>query len=230
HEFDDEEITALEALAKQAALSIDNAKLNVRSTLMQEMHHRVKNNLQQVASLLRIQIRQSELEETKQALSDSLARMLAIASVHELLSREDLDHVGLKELADTLAHHVQQSVLSPEMNIRFFVRGDNVYLNTAQATQVALIMNELIGNAVEHGFAGSREGEIHVSIEEKNGEIGLWVSNNGVPLPEEFDCTQGHLGLKIIDSLTKSLGGSFTMENRLGWTVSEVRFSRAGAE
>lgn len=231
HVFDDEEVAALEALAKQAALAIEHAKLSVRSTLMQEMHHRVKNNLQQVASLLRLQMRQSHYKDSTQALTDSLSRILAIAAVHDLLSRDDLDHVEVRELAEMLAHHLQQSMVLPGSHIGISVRGDrNIYLNTSQATQVALIMNEMVQNALEHGFAKVPSGEIHVSVEQRDGEIGIWVSNNGDPLPEGFDSEKGRLGLQIIHSLARALGGRFIMENRLGWTVCEVRFKRAGAE
>lgn len=229
-EFSDDEIHALESLAKQAAVSIEHAKLQVRNTLMQEMHHRVKNNLQQVASLLRLQLRQSHYKDPEQALTDSLGRVLAIAAVHELLSRDDLDHVDIRSIAETLGSQLQTSVVLPDKQIHFSIRGDEIYLNTNQATQVALVMNELIQNAVEHGFEVSGEGDIHVTIEEKEGQIGLWVSNNGDPLPEDFDMSRSQLGLQIIQSLARALGGTFKLENRLGWTVAEVMFTRTRAE
>jgi two-component sensor histidine kinase len=229
-EFSDDEIHALESLAKQAAVSIEHAKLQVRNTLMQEMHHRVKNNLQQVASLLRLQLRQSHYKDPEQALTDSLGRVLAIATVHELLSREDLDHVDMRSIAETLGSQLQSSVILPGKQIRFSIRGDEIYLNTNQATQVALVMNELIQNAVEHGFEVSSDGDIHVTIEEKEGQIGLWVSNNGDPLPDDFDMSRAQLGLQIIQSLARALGGFFRLENRLGWTVAEVKFTRTRAE
>lgn len=230
HDFSDDEIHALETLAKQAAVSIEHAKLQVRNTLMQEMHHRVKNNLQQVASLLRLQLRQSHYKDPEQALTDSLGRVLAIAAVHELLSRDDLDHVDMRSIAETLGSQLQSSVVMPDKQIRFSIRGDEIYLNTNQATQVALVMNELIQNAVEHGFEKASEGDIHVTIEEREGQIGLWVSNNGDPLPPDFDMSKGQLGLQIIQSLARALGGSFKLENRLSWTVAEVMFTRTRSE
>ncbi|MEZ0325831.1 MAG: GAF domain-containing protein, partial [Fimbriimonas sp.] len=151
-DFSQDEIKALETLAKQAAISIEHAKLQVRNTLMQEMHHRVKNNLQQVASLLRLQMRHGSYKSLEEALNDCLARILAIASVHDLLSRDDLDHVGVKSLADSLVHHQQSSLMLPDRSIQFQVRGEDVTLNISQATQVALVLNELILNAIEHGF------------------------------------------------------------------------------
>lgn len=229
-EFTEDELAALETLANQAAVMIEHAKLQVRNTLMQEMHHRVKNNLQQIASLLRLQLRQSHYKNIEEALNDSLSRILAIAAVHELLSRDDLDHVSIKSIAETLGHHMQQSLLMPAKHIAFSVGGDEVYLNTNQATQVALILNEMVSNAVEHGFENRREGEIHINVEQRGDEVGLWVSNNGDPLPDGFDPTGGQLGLQIIRSLAGALGGKFVISDRLGWTVCEVKFTRQLAE
>lgn len=230
-DFPPDEVNALETLAKQAAVAIEHAKLQVRHTLMQEMHHRVKNNLQQVASLLRIQLRQSHYKTLEEAISDSLARILAIAAVHDLLSREDLDHVGIRSIAQALVNYVQQSFLLPGKEICFEVRGHDVHLNMTQATQIALVMNELIQNAVEHGFRESDEGEIHITVEDNQGEIGVWVSNSGDPLPSGYDPSKAsHLGLQIVENLARALRGRFRISNVLGWTVCEVKFQRIGSE
>jgi two-component sensor histidine kinase len=230
-EFQADEIKALETLAQQAAVSIEHAKLQVRTTLMQEVNHRVKNNLQQIASLLRLQLRQSHYKSLEEAINDTLSRILAISSVHELLSREDINHVGLRSIAEMLVQHQQHSLILPDKSIRFDLRGQNVWLNMTQATQVALVLNELIQNAVEHGFGTANEGEIHVTIEEGEGEVSLWVSNNGDQLPEDFDHTrQSHLGLQIVDSLCRALGGKFKISDILGWTVAEVKFGRLVGE
>lgn len=231
HQFPPDEIKALETLAKQAAVSLEHAKLQVRSTLMQEMHHRVKNNLQQVASLLRLQLKHGRYKSLEEAINDSLGRILAIATVHDLLSREDLDHVGLRSIADTLVQHQQRSLMLPDRHIMFEVRGDDVHLNMTQATQVALILNELIQNAVEHGFHETERGDVHVNVEEREGEVALWVSNSGDPLPPHFDpATASHLGLQIVENLSRALGGRFKLNNIAGWAVAEVKFTRAGSE
>lgn len=230
-DFQPDEVKALETLAKQAAVSIEHAKLQVRNTLMQEMHHRVKNNLQQVASLLRLQMRMSTYQSLEEALNDTLSRILAIASVHDLLSREDLDHVGVRSIAETLVHHQQSSLIHPSRRIQFQVRGDDVTLNMNQATQVSLVLNELIQNAIEHGFEITEGGEIHVNIEAHDDEISIWISNNGDPLPEGFDPSLvSNLGLKIVDNLARALGGRFKMSEILGWTVAEVKFPRHTGE
>jgi two-component sensor histidine kinase len=198
---------------------------------MQEMHHRVKNNLQQVASLLRLQMRHSTYKSLQEALNDCLSRILAIASVHDLLASEDLDHVGIRSIAEALVHHQQSSLVLPDRSILFLVRGDDVRLNMTQATQLALVLNELIQNAVEHGFEETRKGEIHVTVEDHGGEISVWVSNSGDALPEDFDPAKANsLGLQIVDNLARALGGRFRMSNIMGWTVAEVKFQRASGE
>ena len=180
---------------------------------MQEMHHRVKNNLQQVASLLRLQMRMSRYTTLEEALNDALSRILAIASVHDLLSREDLDHVGLVSIAETLVHHQQSSLLLPDRRIAFKVRGDDV---TPEHEP---------GDADGPGHqradpergrarlrAHAREGEVHVTIEAPEAEVSLWVSNSGDPLPARVRPDgRRHLGLKIVDNLARALGGRFSM-------------------
>jgi two-component sensor histidine kinase len=198
---------------------------------MQEMHHRVKNNLQQIASLIRLQIRHGAYKTLEEALTDTLARILAISTVHDLLSRGDLDHVSMRSLADQLVQHQQASFLLPNRQIRFLVRGDDVYLTTNQATQVALILNELIQNAIEHGFEHIERGEIHINIEEHSSDVGIWVSNNGDRLPADFNMgATKSLGLQIVNSLTQSLRGTFKLEDIWGWAVAEVKFQRQGSE
>lgn len=228
--FGRDEIAALETLARQASISIEHARLQVRNTLMQEMHHRVKNNLQQIVSLLRLQQRQSHYKSLEEALEDSLSRILAIASVHELLSREDLDHVSIKSIASSLVQHQQQSFLLPGKHIEFRVVGDDCNLNTTQATQVALIINELLLNAVEHGFAKTDKGRIVVSVSLNGDAVSLQVTNTGDALPADFDVKKGQLGLQIVRSLSGSLGGDFTMTDVNGETAATILFKRATAE
>lgn len=228
-DFAEGELLALMTIAKQAAFSIERAKLQVRHTLMQEMHHRVKNNLQQVVSLLRLQLHHKHYSTLEDAINDSIGRILSIASVHDLLSRDDLDRVGLKEIASSLVnHHKQMSQLS-EQHINFEVRGDDVRLSMTQATQVALILNELVQNSLEHGLMGVAQGELHVTFESTEHDVTLWVANNGNPLPDKFGLTtHSHLGLQIVGNLARGLGGTFTLADKLGYAVAEVKFPRRG--
>ncbi len=225
-EFNRVEIKALEALARQAAIAIAHAKLQVRSTLMQEMHHRVKNDLQHIASLLRLQIAEGRPESLDRVLSDLENRIQAIAAVHDLLSREDLDRVGIKSVAETLAQH-HKALCPPEKRITVSVYGDDLPLEIGQATQVALILNELLQNAMEHGFENQTEGECSVVIKITEKDVRLWVSNSGRVLPEDFDTRlDAHLGLKIVHKLAQAVGGSFHLRSAYNWVVAEVGFPR----
>jgi two-component sensor histidine kinase len=119
----------------------------------------------------------------------------------------------------------------PDRKVLFKIQGDDVRLSVTQATQIALVLNELILNALEHGFRDTLEGEIHITIEEREEDISLWVSNSGDALPPDFDpSVSSHLGLQIVENLARALGGRFKLENLLGWAVAEVKFHRITSE
>ena len=229
HHFTDDEISVLSALGNHAAIAIEHAKLLVKSAIIQEMHHRVKNNLQQVASLLRLQMHYVGQRSVEQVLTESLNRILAIASVHELLAREDLDIISVKKVAEQILQATAQGILAPNKHILMKIEGIDILLPSAQATSVALILNELVQNAVEHGFGdGMDDGDIRVSLAEDDKVITLEVSNDGTPLPETFDIRKtDSLGLQIVESLVRGdLQGRFTLTNEGTRTVSSVVFAK----
>lgn len=229
HHFSEEEISVLSALGSHAAIAIEHGKLMVKSALIQEMHHRVKNNLQQVASLLRLQLHYAGERSVEQVLTESLNRILAIASVHELLSREDLDMVSVKKVAESIVAATQQSVIAPGKHIRMGIEGPDILLPSSQATAVALVLNELTQNAVEHGFGdGSDEGQIAIALAEDAHQVSLRVTNNGTPLPLNFDIKRtDSLGLQIVESLVRGdLQGQFTLANEADTTVAMVVFGK----
>ncbi|MBA3916473.1 MAG: GAF domain-containing protein, partial [Acidobacteriales bacterium] len=229
HRFTDDEISVLSALGSHAAIAIEHAKLMVKSAIIQEMHHRVKNNLQQVASLLRLQMHYVGERSVEQVLNESLNRILAIASVHELLAREDLDIISVKKIAEQILQATAQSILAPSKHIAMKIEGPDILLPSAQATSVALILNELVQNAVEHGFgAGMDNGEIRISLAEEPKFLTLTVANDGTPLPDGFDIRKtDSLGLQIVESLVRGdLQGKFTLTNEGERTVASVLFAK----
>ncbi len=218
HTFTPEELAILSALATQAAFAVEHAKLTVKSAVIQEMHHRVKNNLQQIVSLVRLQTRFSSKDTAHQALGDTLNRILAIAAVHELLSRDDLDTVSVKKMAEQILIGTKQSVVAPDKHLYTVVEGTDIQLPLDQATSLALVINELVQNAVEHGFANQNEGRIVVTMEQSEEEFCVTVKNDGQPLPDDFDASlTPSLGLRIVTDLVRGgLGGTFTMRNQDG--------------
>jgi two-component sensor histidine kinase len=229
HWFTDEEIQFLTALGNHAAIAIDHAKLLVRSAIIQEMHHRVKNNLQQVASLLRLQMHYVGQRSVEQVLTESLNRILAIASVHELLSREDLDIISARQIAESIMTATKQSLIAPNKHIVFNVDGPDVLLPSSKATGLALILNEFVQNAVEHGFGeGYNEGTITIVLHEDPHEIQLVVTNDGNLLPDGFDRSKtDSLGLQIVESLARGdLNGQFTLEKVDDLTFAKLVFPK----
>ena len=197
HEFSEEEINLCTALANQAAISIQNANLMVRTAVLQEMHHRVKNSLQTIASLLRLQVRVGKFDSPKEALNQSINRIQSIAAVHELLSSENLDDVSIKRLADTILSATAKGLLPDARKVAISVQGEDFLLPSGQATYVSLILNELIQNAVEHGLKGTLGHELTVSVSQDEDNITLDVINDGEPLPDDFDIKQRrNLGLQ----------------------------------
>lgn len=215
HLFTTEELLILQALGTQAALAIEHAKLMVKSAVVQEMHHRVKNNLQQIVSLVRLEMRFGKYTTVEDALNDTLSRILAISSVHELLTRDDLDSVSVKKVAESILHATQQSIVPPGKTIHTRVDGDDFILHLTKATSMALVLNELVQNAVEHGFRTLNAGRIHIHLHEDETEQRLTVVNDGEPLPEGFTPKgSDRLGLSIVETLVRGdLQGTFTLEN-----------------
>jgi len=228
HEFTEEEINLCTALANQAAISIHNAKLVVRTAVLQEMHHRVKNSLQTIASLLRLQVRMGRFDSPKEALTHSINRIQSIAAVHELLSSESLDDVSIKRLADTILSATARGLLPDARRVNLSVQGEDFLLPSGQATYVALILNELIHNAVEHGLKSNVGHELTVVVSRDEDYISVEVINDGEPLPPDFDLRRSrNLGLRIVESLVRdNLLGEFTLTSENGLTRSVVRFPR----
>lgn len=227
HTFSNEELAVLTAIGSHAAIAIENSKLVVKSAIVQEMHHRVKNNLQTIASLLRLQMHYAKAETTDQALQESINRILSIAAVHEVLSREELERVNIKKVAENILTATRQSLVPPGKRIETSLTGPDILLAPAQATSVALILNELIQNAVEHGFKDIDEGEVKLKLHQGEREIKLEVINDGTPLPDGFDIrSHRNLGLQIVESLVRDdLHGKFTLTSN-GHITATVVFPR----
>lgn len=193
-------------------------ELLVKSAVIQEIHHRVKNNLQTIASLLRLQARRTSSEEVKAALRESVNRILSISVVHEFLSQQDAEIIDVAEVAKNILKLVVENMLDPGFQIETKFRGQKLILPSEQATSLALVINELIQNAIEHGFVGRRKGVIGMDIAITKDTYRLEIWDNGVGLPSGFT-PQGSasLGLQIIRTLIEEdLGGQFQLFSQEG--------------
>jgi len=179
-------------------------ELKAKQAMIQEIHHRVKNNLQVIASLLRLQARRAEGAELQQALSDSVNRILSVAVVHEFLSYDGAGVINLREVAQRISGQMNQSIADPAKGIEFRVSGPDIYLSAQKATACALVINELMLNAVEHGYRDRDVGLVSVELADDGECVTIEVGDDGTGLPPDFDLEQdGGLGLRIVRTLVQ---------------------------
>jgi two-component sensor histidine kinase len=204
-------------LSINLAAMIEIYELEKSSTLVKEIHHRVKNNLQIIASLLNLQSRRIQDDSLREAIGNSTRRIMTIALVHETLYEKNIGLVDATTLIQTLSKLVIQQMTGTDQEVKVLIEGTPpVMLSCKQATNLALVLNELLTNALKHGIQGMANGEIRISLTEENGEVLLSVRDNGKGLPEGFDAKKHcGLGLHLISTISKNeFAGEFFLENR----------------
>lgn len=229
HTFTRKEQVFFQTLANQTALAIENARLAAGSAIVREMHHRVKNNLQTIAMLLRLQMSDGPDRSAAEVLPEAINRILAIAAVHETLSESGLRMVDVKAVLTQIADTIVQNLSHPRKTLHVTVKGDEIVLSSQAATALALATNELIQNALEHAFVGRDEGTVEVRLRYEGETLAVAVIDDGVGLAGET--TNGSsLGLEILQTLvTEDLKGTFTLAPSERGTKATIRLPRPGS-
>ncbi len=229
----------LEAFAHHAATALENARLYAeirqslkeKEVLLKEIHHRVKNNLQVISSLLYLQSRNVKDKETLGILQDSQSRVRSMALVHErLYQSSDLARVDFAEYIRNLANYLFRSY-GVNMNlIQLKIKVGEVLLGVDTAVPCGLILNELVSNSLKHAFPDDRQGEIYIELRADDGQLTLMVSDNGVGFPEGsgFRNTET-LGLQLVNMLVDQLEGTIELDRR-GGTTFKITFARVKYE
>jgi two-component sensor histidine kinase len=192
-------------------------ELKIKTAMIQEIHHRVKNNLQTIAALLRLQARRTGNPEVAEQLRESVGRIISIAVVHEFLSHEENSVINIHEVSNRILAEVRNGVLDRSRPVSLSLEGTRSFLLPAQqATSCALIINELVQNAVEHAFVGLPGGSIVVRLAEQGDSLYIEIDDDGRGLPDDFDpARHGGLGLQIVRSLVREdLKGEFELQRR----------------
>lgn len=193
-------------------------ELLIKSAVIQEIHHRVKNNLQTIASLLRLQARRSDSPAVKAALQETINRILSISVVHEFLSQQDEEVIDVAVVARNIFNVIIENMLDPSVELKTSFEGGTIILPSWQATSIALMINELTQNAIEHAFIGRNKGFIGVRMTSDETGCGVEIYDDGIGLPENFTIGSSRsLGLQIVRTLVESdLGGTIRMFNDKG--------------
>jgi two-component sensor histidine kinase/PAS domain-containing protein len=203
-------------------------ELRVKVAMIQEIHHRVKNNMQTIASLLRLQARRAESDEVQRALREGINRILSVAVIHEFLAHQEARVINIRDVSLRIINQVREGVLDTERAIRLDLKGPNIYLPTQPATVCALVINELLQNALEHGYEREEGGTVTVNLRDDGEQITISVDDDGVGLPEEFDLARtSSLGLQIVRTLAEGdLKGSFELHGRDNGVSAVVTFPK----
>lgn len=204
---------------KQAQQRIANS-LQEKEALLKEIHHRVKNNLQVISSLLNLQSGQIEDEQTRVVFQESQNRIRSMALIHEkLYQSQDLSQIDFGDYVDNLIAILFRSYGSAS-SVAVKVEVRDVFLSAETAVLCGLILNELFSNAIKHAFVDGRSGQIIVKLEVENKRYCLTIADNGVGFPPQNQHRQSNtLGLQLVHTLVGQLGGDMTINNRQGTTI-----------
>ncbi len=194
-----------------------------KDATIREIHHRVKNNLQTISSLLRLQGRRFTSPEAKMAIEESVRRIRSIALVHEILSREAGDDVAFIEIVRPLVRMVEDGMSSDDRPVRFHVEGDAGVLSAEVATPAAVVLNELLQNAIDHAFPEAIDlqaspGSVTVVLGNDGTHLQATVTDDGVGVPADFSLADAPgLGLSIVRTLvTSELMGTISITRGAG--------------
>lgn len=202
-------------------------ELQVKNTMIQEIHHRVKNNLQTIAAVLRMQARRTAETGTRQALNEAIARILSVALIHEFLSLDRSQAINVREVCQRIVSQSRE-VMVPGKQISFSVEGPAIYLPSQQATACALVINELVQNALEHGYGQRNQGRIQITLTDQGDQVQIEIFDDGELLPDSFDLDSPvSLGLQIVRSLVQGdLRGSVHLENQARGVAAIINFPK----
>lgn len=220
-------IVLLKKQVKSKTKEISQA-LEEKEILMSEIHHRVKNNLAIISGLLQLEAMDwSKNKEVQSVLNESMLRVKSIAMIHEqLYQTEDFANISFDEYVQELTELVSQTIDTGSQAIALEVECDELHININQAIPCALIINELVTNAYEHGFTNLDRGLIKIEVKERDKYLKLVVKDNGKGFPEDFNFNDSSsLGLSMVQQITDQLDGDLNFQNKNGARF-EVTFKR----
>ena len=236
HTLSQEQMQLVITFANEAAIAIENARLyeearrglEIKTTLLRELHHRVKNNLATVAGILSLQRRRTRSPEVRHILDESVNRVQGLAATHDLLSHEDVGEARVDDIARKIVGVANANLRPPGTHIHFEVDPCPAVIPSRAVEILALVLNEMVSNAIKHGINGQPRGTVTIRGREEHSEVVVEVldTGNGPPNPFEEESSEG-LGLSLIKNLIGDLGGWYVLrrtDEKPPRTCAEVRF------
>ena len=202
-----------------------SVSLEERETLLQEIHHRVKNNLQVISSLINMQVRKIDDRASRNALKECQARVQAIGLIHEkLYQSRDYAHIPFSEYARSLAGNIFYAAEVSPSSVALQIDVEPVSLTVDKAIPCGLILNELMTNTLKHAFPAERRGTIRVELRKLDAQVILGVRDDGVGMPPGFDLSKSKtLGMQLVNTLVLQLDGQLEI-TRDGGTALKITF------
>ncbi len=176
--------------------------LMLKSTVIRELHHRVKNNLQMMASLLRLQARRAENEETRNALNESIDRILSMSVTHQILCQNGTEDINLREVLEAVKNNALELLCVPEHKVEAELIGDDIIVDSEIASASAMAVNELLVNSMKYAFEGREKGKIQILLEKGKVYSTVAVVDDGVGF-DPSKCENNSLGLNLVQKMVK---------------------------
>ncbi len=253
HPISQEQMQMVVTFANEAAIAIENARLyeetrrglELKSVLLRELHHRVKNNLATVGGILSLQMRRTRSPEVQRTLAESVNRVQGLAATHDLLAHEDVGEARIDDIARKIVGVANANLTPPDKHILFDVQTSSIVIPSRSVSILALVLNEMVSNAIKHGMAHRTEGTISIRGWEEDGIVIIQViDDGGTSLQHSENSSSEGLGLSLIKNMIGDLSGTFSLYStqanhnfsggdlsnsssstlQITRTVSEVRF------
>jgi two-component sensor histidine kinase len=208
----------------EASAQVLNRELQEKVVLFHEIHHRVKNNLQVVQSLLKMQVRALPASDARAAIEATILRVRSMATVHErLYEMPSLADLPVAEFLRDIFNGVIASYSVRSGRIKFHLDAEEIRLDLEKAVPFGLLANELLSNSLKHAFPAGKKGTISVSVHRAGDAVRMIIQDNGIGLPVNFDAgSSNSMGLKLAQSLAHQLGGTLQFTSRRGCRADAV--------
>lgn len=231
-DYSDEDIESTEKIAEFSALAIQRKRyedkisesLDEKEMLLKEIHHRVKNNLMIISSLLSLQSQYIKDKESQEIFRESENRTNTMALIHERLYQStDLKNIDFGDYIRSLTSDLYHSIVPDPSRVKLNIDVEDLKIDINTVVPLGLIVNELVTNSMKYAFPGQESGYVNVELYRENEKIVLKVSDNGIGFPKDFDYKKtSSLGLQLVNSLVRQIDGELELEKNQGTTFTII--------